>query len=101
MDALSALRCIAPLLWCMQVVDMFGCGLPVCAAAYSCIGELVKEGQTGLLFSSSQQLAQQWVELLHGFPNQPSRQLLHMQKQVQHSTERWSTTWENIKPMFV
>ena len=84
----------------MQVVDMFGCGLPVCAAAYSCIGELVKEGETGLLFSSSQELAQQWLQLFQGFPMQPSRQLIHMQKQVQHRTENWSTTWDSIKPMF-
>ena len=84
----------------MQVVDMFGCGLPVCAAAYSCIGELVKDGQTGLLFSSAQELAQQWGELLQGFPKQPSQKLIHMQKQVQHSTENWSTSWEKIQPMF-
>lgn len=84
----------------MQVVDMFGCGVPVCAASYSCIDELVKDGQNGLLFSSAQELAQQWVELLQGFPRKPSRQLVHMQKQVQHSTEKWATTWESIKPMF-
>ncbi|KAL3132089.1 hypothetical protein ABBQ32_008699 [Trebouxia sp. C0010 RCD-2024] len=84
----------------MKVVDMFGCGLPVCAASYSCIRELVKEGQTGLLFSSHQDLAQQWIDLLRGFPNQPSAQLVHMQKQVLLSTETWSMTWDSIKPIF-
>ena len=48
----------------LQVVDMFGCGLPVCAKAFSCIGELVTDGQDGLLFSSPQQLAEQWQALL-------------------------------------
>jgi len=42
-----------------QVVDMFGCGLPVCAAAYACIGELVAHGDSGLLFSGPGQLAGQ------------------------------------------
>jgi len=41
----------------MKVVDMFGCGLPVCSADYSCIQELVTPGDNGLLFQSPQQLA--------------------------------------------
>ncbi|KAK9864044.1 hypothetical protein WJX84_003238 [Apatococcus fuscideae] len=31
----------------MKVVDMFGCSLPACAVAYSCIGELVQDGILG------------------------------------------------------
>ncbi|KAF5826742.1 glycosyl transferases group 1-domain-containing protein [Dunaliella salina] len=54
----------------MKVVDMFGCSLPVCALAYSCISELVAEGETGLLFSSAQGLADNLVTLLHGFGSQ-------------------------------
>ena len=37
----------------MQVLDMYGCGLPVCAANYACIGELVKDGRNGLLFNEA------------------------------------------------
>jgi len=53
----------------MKIVDMFGCGLPVCAVSYSCIGELVKDRQNGLLFSSSSELADQLLDLFKGFPN--------------------------------
>ena len=84
----------------MQVVDMFGCGLPVCAASYDCIDELVKDGQTGLLFDSYQQLADQWVALFQGFPKNPSRQLLHMQQQVQQRKDNWSASWEKLIHIF-
>ena len=83
-----------------QVVDMFGCGLPVCAASYQAIDELVQEGQTGLLFTSYQELAQQWVHLLRGFPNHPSKPLLHMQHQVQQRTDSWFASWGKLKPLF-
>jgi len=53
----------------MKVVDMFGCGLPVCAVSYSCIGELVKDRQNGLLFSSSSELADQLKDLFKCFPD--------------------------------
>jgi beta-1,4-mannosyltransferase len=51
----------------MKVVDMYGAGLPVCAVDYPCIQELVKPGETGLLFKTPEQLAQQLQQLLLGF----------------------------------
>ena len=78
----------------LQVVDMFGCGLPVCAKAFSCIGELVTDGQDGLLFSSPQQLAEQSQVLLQGFPKQPARLLQAMAQQVQQRHQpRWQDAW--------
>lgn len=70
----------------MKVVDMFGCGLPVCALGFkwyapphllrvrvpmSCISlpELVKDGQNGKVFATSAELADQLVQLLRGFPS--------------------------------
>jgi hypothetical protein len=51
----------------VQVVDMFGAGLPVCAVDYACISELVQPGRTGLLFASAKELSLQLQRLLAGF----------------------------------
>ena len=77
----------------LQVVDMFGCGLPVCAKAFPCIGELVTDGQDGLLFSSPRQLAEQWQALLQGFPKQPVRLQAMAQQVQQRHRQRWQDAW--------
>ena len=59
----------------LQVVDMFGCGLPVCAASYQCIGELVSHGHNGLLFTCAEELARHLADVLKGFPGKPSQLL--------------------------
>ncbi|MQL70200.1 hypothetical protein Taro_002511, partial [Colocasia esculenta] len=79
----------------MKVVDMFGCGLPVCAVSFSCIKELVKVDENGLLFSSSSELADELLLLLKGFPDRcDALRSLRDGALRMGSSSRWSTTWE-------
>jgi beta-1,4-mannosyltransferase len=76
---------------------MFGSGLPVCALSYACIGELVDDGQTGLLFDSPRKLCDQLTRLLRGFPAAPSEELSHMREQVASKEGlRWQENWDNV-----
>jgi beta-1,4-mannosyltransferase len=81
---------------------MFGCGLPVCAAEYRCIGELVSDGTNGLLFDSASKLAAQLTELFEGFPQKESPLLRQLQDSVASTSAlTWEQSWEKIVlPMF-
>ncbi|XP_059660991.1 UDP-glycosyltransferase TURAN-like [Cornus florida] len=85
----------------MKVVDMFGCGLPVCAVSYSCIKELVKVEKNGLLFSSSSELADELLMLFKGFPEEcEALKSLRNGALKTGSASRWATEWEdNAKPL--
>jgi beta-1,4-mannosyltransferase len=85
----------------MKVVDMFGCGLPVCAVSYSCIKELVSVDKNGLLFSSSSELADELLTLFKGFPDEcASLKVLKSGALDTGSSSRWVTEWEeHAKPL--
>ncbi|KAL8121800.1 UDP-glycosyltransferase TURAN-like [Apium graveolens] len=85
----------------MKVVDMFGCGLPVCAVSYSCIKELVEVEKNGLLFSSSSELADELMMLFKGFPDEcDALKLLKKGVLETRSSVSWETEWEaNAKPL--
>jgi beta-1,4-mannosyltransferase len=82
----------------VQVVDMFGSGLPVCALSYSCITELVTPGVTGLLFTGGEELAAQLAQLLRGFPTRPSELLVSLQRGVAEKEQglRWDENWTRV-----
>lgn len=50
----------------MKVVDMLGCGLPVCALSFACLPELVESGVNGAVFSSASELATSLADVLTG-----------------------------------
>ncbi|KAF8912892.1 beta-1,4-mannosyltransferase [Gymnopilus junonius] len=95
----------------MKVVDMFGCGLPVCALAFECLDELVKNGENGLIFQSASELASQLEQLLLSFPNAPAlrtlRASLDSMSRPSRQNEIWTWgTWEEnwdrvIKPLIL
>jgi len=79
----------------MKVVDMFGCGLPVCAVQFQCLHELVLHGTNGFTFSpgNSKQLADQLLEIFEHFPH-GSNVLAHLRENIQEfSRMRWEDNW--------
>jgi len=103
----------------MKVVDMFGCGLPVCAIDFACLDELVKDGKNGLIFKNASQLAEQFEELFTAFPSSPKLSSLtaslksvsyrpdtplhsHLSKQSPNLTEEdwtwgtWGDNWNRV-----
>ncbi|KAI0239840.1 Chitobiosyldiphosphodolichol beta-mannosyltransferase [Lamellibrachia satsuma] len=85
----------------MKVVDMFGCGLPVCAVNFNCLGELVRHEENGMVFDTETQLTGQLQELLTGFPKK-SAKLEKFQRNLKRFQEiRWKDSWkESVLPLF-
>ncbi|XP_059156816.1 chitobiosyldiphosphodolichol beta-mannosyltransferase-like [Physella acuta] len=85
----------------MKVVDMFGCGLPVCALNFACIGELVQHHKNGLIFNDSDELFIQLMMLLRGFLKEHSM-LSNLRKNlVQFQEHRWHNQWKQlVLPIF-
>jgi beta-1,4-mannosyltransferase len=58
----------------MKIADLFGAGVPVLALDYgACLAERVRHGDNGLLFSTSQQLADIVFDLFEGYPGEQKR----------------------------
>jgi len=94
----------------MKVVDMFGCGLPVCALNFKCLDELVKDGVNGVVFENAEQLATQIESLLRSFPD--SSALSSLRDSLERSEEKhksgnwewgtWAENWNrNMRPLIL
>ncbi|KAI9565178.1 hypothetical protein GHT06_008955 [Daphnia sinensis] len=81
----------------MKVVDMFGCGLPVCAVGYNCLGELITDRENGMIFKTAGDLADQLLNWFHGFPrdNEENRQFYRRNLKV-YQNLRWHEEWRKI-----
>lgn len=73
----------------MKVVDMFGCGLPVCALNFRCLDELVQQGKNGVIFKDAPELAEQLEDLFTGFPS--SSKLAELSLSLANTARRSST----------
>ena len=94
----------------MKVVDMFGAGLPVAAARYDVIRELVSEGENGVLFDGPEELAEHLLGLLGGWhdvdPGRGRGNSLGLERlrrgAAAAALERWDENWERCaKPFFL
>lgn len=83
----------------MKVLDMFGCGLPVCAYEFKSLYELVEHEKNGFHFKNSKELSkliQDWFE------NHPNNEI-QKQKENKFKTElrkfqtlRWTENWNRV-----
>ncbi|MBE7179637.1 MAG: glycosyltransferase [Terriglobus roseus] len=77
----------------MKVVDMFGAGLPVAAAKFDALPELVKEGINGRSFSTPKDLVDLLVELFSGNGTQLGKL---KEGAMEESERRWDDEWVPI-----
>eukprot|EP00934_Nitzschia_sp_Nitz4_P002143 Nitzschia sp. Nitz4//scaffold54_size114964//14188//15742//NITZ4_003836-RA/size114964-processed-gene-0.153-mRNA-1//1//CDS//3329554306//2143//frame0 len=87
----------------MKVLDLYGCGVPVCALDFSCLHELVQHDVNGKTFSTSAQLCEQLWKLLQplteahsqGQPMAPHAYGdLDKYSQALQNRQRWSANWK-------
>ena len=82
----------------MKVLDMFGCGLPVCAVGFACLDELVTHNANGLVFESSSQLSTQLHTLLAP-TDEAAASLKRLQDGVRLTEARrprWAENWQAV-----
>ncbi|KAJ3151674.1 mannosyltransferase [Geranomyces variabilis] len=84
----------------MKIVDMFGCGLPVCAVDYPCLRELVEDGVNGRVFGTAGELCKHLQELLS--TNDDGGRLAELRKgAATFADTRWHDAWmQDVAPLY-
>ncbi|KAJ2787587.1 mannosyltransferase [Coemansia interrupta] len=83
----------------MKVVDMLGCGTPVCAYEFACIHELV-DSRNGMVFGNASELAQQVQSLASqlGSIRGPYQRLLRGAEEFRRTD--WETNYRAVLDIF-
>ncbi|KAI5858999.1 hypothetical protein BZA05DRAFT_346437 [Tricharina praecox] len=83
----------------MKVVDLFGVGVPVAAVRFESVGELVKEGENGVTFTTEDELAGVLGRL---FDPRRKQELEKLKAGALKETEnRWDQNWDKTAaPVF-
>jgi beta-1,4-mannosyltransferase len=89
----------------MKVLDLFGCGVPVCALDFECLSELVVDDVNGQTFATSRELQEKLMKLLQPLNDTTTAFAPHSfgdlarYSQSLQGRRRWSENWqENAKP---
>ena len=81
----------------MKIADLFGAGVPVCALDYGpCLREVLRPGETGMLFSTAAELSAIVTSLLARYPNDTS-DLDRLRGGVgAAAATRWQDEWRRV-----
>jgi beta-1,4-mannosyltransferase len=92
----------------MKILDLFGCGVPVCALNFQCLSELVVDGTNGRTFGTSRELQEQLTTLLQPLSETTQSIAPHSfgdlatYSQSLQGTRRWSDNWkQTAKPLLL
>jgi beta-1,4-mannosyltransferase len=80
----------------MKVLDMYGTGLPVCAAKYECISELVEEGVTGWTFTNHLELCDHLMRVVMDFPENSLLGKMRRRIVSRYHSCRWRDCWKEV-----
>lgn len=79
----------------MKIADMLGSGLPVCAFDYgSCLGEVLRPGQDGVLFTDAPGLAQLFADLFEDLGDGTTRLGALRRELLEEPRASWPEEWE-------